>query len=218
MKPLVAEDQDGATLQNLGRASLQIIHDIKNQLNGLKLYATFLRKRMEKSEQRNDERETVVKLISGLDRAAGDLNVLVQYGRPIELHRQQQIDLQKLMRGVLSSLGNGATGIDIANDTVVPALIGEFDPTALSDALRDISLGAAKTRQNGTSLDINFHVAEPGVAVIEWHGSYFENGDPFQSFRGSEGIRMSLAAKIIEAHGGVAEYETNLLRVRLPLT
>ena len=27
---------------------MQIVHDLKNQLNGLKLYATFLRRRIEK--------------------------------------------------------------------------------------------------------------------------------------------------------------------------
>ena len=61
MKPLLSEDRDGVTLQNLGRASLQIIHDIKNQLNGLKLYATYLRKRMEKSDEASELQETVAK-------------------------------------------------------------------------------------------------------------------------------------------------------------
>src|SRR6266496_544224 len=100
MKPLLAEEQDGVTLQDLGRASVQIIHDIKNQLNGLKLYATFLRKRMERIEQAGEEQETVTKLIAGLDRAASDLTVLVQYGRPLQLQKQQGVDLQKLLRSV----------------------------------------------------------------------------------------------------------------------
>src|ERR1700730_9723771 len=104
MKPLLSEHRDSATLQNLGRASLQIIHDIKNQLNGLKLYATFLRKRMEKNEHAVEEQETVTKLIAGLDRAAGDLTVLVQYGRPLELHKQQGIDVLKLLRSVAGNL------------------------------------------------------------------------------------------------------------------
>src|SRR6266571_7601925 len=102
MKPLISEDRDSATLQNLGRASLQIIHDIKNQLNGLKLYATFLRKRMEKGGQPADEQETVAKLVAGLERAANDLTVLVQYGCPLELHKQSGVDIQKIMRSVSS--------------------------------------------------------------------------------------------------------------------
>src|SRR5215213_7105816 len=103
MKPLKSETQDIETLQELGRASVQIVHDLKNQLNGLKLYATFLRKRMEKSERPADEHETIAKLIAGLERAAADMTVLVRMGRPLELRRQPHTDLGK----ILSNLGNG---------------------------------------------------------------------------------------------------------------
>ncbi len=67
MKPLLAESEDKQSLEALGRASVQIVHDLKNQLNGLKLYATFLRKRMEKTERTEDELDTIRKLIAGLD-------------------------------------------------------------------------------------------------------------------------------------------------------
>jgi hypothetical protein len=69
--------EDSETLQDLGRASIQIVHDLKNQLNGLKLYATFLRRRIEKGERPEDERETIAKLMTGLDRAASDLASIV---------------------------------------------------------------------------------------------------------------------------------------------
>ena len=61
MKPLLSESEDYDALFALGRASVQIVHDLKNQLNGLKLYATFLRKRSEKSERPGDELETINK-------------------------------------------------------------------------------------------------------------------------------------------------------------
>src|SRR5260370_26083719 len=93
MQPLLAKEQDSAALEDLGRASLRIVHDLKNQLNGLKLYATFLRKRMERGERPQDERETIAKLIAGLDRAAGDLTTLVRYAHPPELRRRPQVDL-----------------------------------------------------------------------------------------------------------------------------
>ena len=76
MKPLLSESEDNRSLQALGRASVQIVHDLKNQLNGLKLYATFLRKRLEKGERPADELETVGKLIAGIDRTAADLSLL----------------------------------------------------------------------------------------------------------------------------------------------
>jgi len=52
---------------------MQIVHDLKNQLNGLKLYATFLRRRIEKGDHPPDEQETIGKLINGLDRAADQM-------------------------------------------------------------------------------------------------------------------------------------------------
>ena len=97
MKPLKTELQDAETLRELGSASVQIVHDLKNQLNGLKLYATFLRKRMEKSERPADEQETISKLIAGLERAASDMTLLVRYGRPLDLRRQSGTDLARLL-------------------------------------------------------------------------------------------------------------------------
>ena len=64
--------QDAEALQELGRASVEIVHDIKNQLNGLKLYATFLRKRFERDTRPADELETINKIIAGLERAAAE--------------------------------------------------------------------------------------------------------------------------------------------------
>ena len=84
----MSRTEDRETLQDLGRASIQIVHDLKNQLNGLKLYATFLRRRLEKSERPEDEQETIAKLMAGLDRAASDLATIVEYGRQIELKKQ----------------------------------------------------------------------------------------------------------------------------------
>src|SRR5258707_120021 len=96
MKPLVSEIQDQGALQDLGRASVQIVHDLKNQLNGLKLYATFLRKRMAKANRAMDEKETVAKLIDGLERATTDIAVLLRFSQPIELNRHPDVNLIKV--------------------------------------------------------------------------------------------------------------------------
>lgn len=225
MKPLLSEERDTATLANLGRASFQIIHDIKNQLNGLKLYATYLRKRMEKSEQADELQETVAKLIGGLDRAANDLNVLVQYGRPILLSKHPGVDIQKLLRGISTSWAEavGDPNGELVIECEPVALVGEFDASSLAEAFKAISVGASKTcnGNNPGTLRVTLRreeLANAPCAVIEWGPVNFPNGDPFRSFYGSDGIRMSLAAKIVEAHGGSAEHQHQLLRVSLPLS
>jgi hypothetical protein len=229
MNPLLSESEDNKSLQSLGRASVQIVHDLKNQLNGLKLYATFLRKRLEKGERPADELETVNKLIGGLDRTADDLSMIVQYGQPLQLKKQPGIDLKKIIQGVVAGLNDapritGSLVGSIIIDSDPAPLIGEFDSAVLTDALKSISLGALKMLTN-KAVDGSLHInlkSEPlktkSAALIEWKGFDSLDHDPFHSFAGSVEIRMSLAARAIEAHGGLAERQNGALRVRLPLS
>lgn len=219
MKPLTSTGEDSGTLQDLGRASVQIVHDLKNQLNGLKLYATFLRKRLERSDRPEDEQETVGKLISGLDRAANDLSTIVQYGREIELKTQPGCDLQKVLRSICSELGANT----VFEPDVAP-LIGEFDQSKLTDALRWIALGAAKYQTDAEG-NAGIKVAATrqmsnshSRAIVEWRGSRSWDHDPFRSFQGSDEIRMSLAAKIVAAHGGATDQSGASLVITLPLS
>ncbi|HEV2912278.1 MAG TPA: hypothetical protein VGX92_03080 [Pyrinomonadaceae bacterium] len=226
MKPLISEIQDINTLQELGRASVQIVHDLKNQLNGLKLYATFLRKRMEKSDRPADEQETIIKLINGLERAAADMTALVRYGRPIELRRQPRVDLVKILTTIATGDAATAAAAPTASlriESEADALEGEFDPLAIGEALKTITAGAIGLRraEDNDALLIYLRREETPArqtAVVEWRGVKLTDGiDPFRSFVGSDALRMSLAARIIAAHGGEAAPDAGLLRVRLPV-
>jgi light-regulated signal transduction histidine kinase (bacteriophytochrome) len=220
MKPLMSRTEDTSTLQDLGRASIQIVHDLKNQLNGLKLYATFLRKRIEKGDRPEDEQETIGKLINGLDRAASDLSTIVEYGREIELRKQSGFDLQKILRTVCAELSsvNSLVSCKIEADS----LLGEFDSSKLADAFRWISVAALKHLQNTQDsgqiiITAQLEVENGRQAVITWSGLAALEYDPFVSFSGSEEIRLSLAAKIIESHAGSAKYVNKTFVVTLPL-
>ncbi len=228
MTPLLSEYQDKETLLALGRASVQIVHDLRNQLNGLKLYATFLRRRMEKAERPVDELETVNKLIGGLDRTAADLSMIVQYGQPLTLKKQPGTDLQNIMREVMAALKTsaqetGALTRPIVVDSEAKPLLGEFDSPVLMDALKSISLGAMRIiTSKAPDQSLQILVKDEAVetrrqGVIEWRVFDSSDHDPFHSFAGSEAISMSLAAKAIEAHGGFADRQNGSLRVRLPL-
>ena len=209
MKPLKSELQDDETLRALGSASVQIVHDLKNQLNGLKLYATFLRKRLEKAERPADELETLSKLITGLERAAADMTLLVRYGRPVELRRQPGTDLARL-------LSESSDGLPVSADG--GPFEGAFDPTLLAEALKNITNGA---REEGAG-EVSLRREEGGdapAAVIEWRtpAGSVEGRDLFGSFNGGPGLRLALAARIIREHGGETSQEGGLLRARLPL-
>ena len=183
MKPLLSESEDNDALRALGRASVQIVHDLKNQLNGLKLYATFLRKRMEKGERPADELETINKLIAGLDRTARDVSMIVEYGRPLELRKQVgnrsgktiarsccELERRKLKQ---SPPGDGRpVGSSCGRHRDWRPLVGEFDRALLAEALRWISLSAIKMLSNKAgSLTIRLKIdanESRRNGVIEW--------------------------------------------------
>ena len=215
MRPLKAEAQDANTLAELGRASAQIIHDLKNQLNGLKLYATFLRKRIEKGERPADELETINKVLAGLERAAQDAALIVRYSRPLELRRRPDTDLAQSLRSALPNAN--ALRLSAAD-----SFAGDFDAAALKEAFAAITEGAYQHNAGDTTArEIVLHREAGGDApraIIEWRGAHGHNADPFRSFAGSPGLKMALAAKVIAAHGGAVEHAGETLRAYLPLS
>ncbi len=214
----MSRTEDTESLQDLGRASIQIIHDLKNQLNGLKLYATFLRRRIEKSDRPPDEQETVLKLIGGLDRAASDLSTLVEFGREMELKKQPGFELSKVLRNLCSTFQDGEAQVVCESDA--ESAQGEFDHSKLTDAFRWLFAGAVKLKRNdekagGVNVSLK---TDDKHAVIEWDGLRALDHDPFRSFAGSDEIRLSLARKIIENHGGSAKLADHKFVVVLPLS
>ena len=217
MKTAMSRPEDNERLQDLGRASMQIVHDLKNQLNGLKLYATFLRRRIEKTERPGDEQETIGKLINGLDRAADDLSTIVRYGQPVELKKQAGVEVDKVLRAVCASLSEG--GSSIAWKDGSDGIQGTLDLFKLTDAFKWLCNGALKLRQNddeAAQVTVSAS-ADADQAVIEWAGVRQLDHDPFRSFAGSDEIKLALAAKIIEAHGGSAKFIDKKFVVIIPL-
>jgi len=223
MQTAPAKTLDSAALERLGGATFQIVHDLKNQLNGLKLYATFLRKRLERADQPQDERETLAKLITGLDRSARDLTALVRYARPLELRKQKGVDLKRIAANVIAEAAERETGglpkVSIAKDFAGDSFIGEFDPAVLTEAIKAITdeLRATISAKNPQQLSLTIRLAESDQATIEWRGGRFNSRNATLS-NDCGTIHTQLAAKMIQAHGGDVIYENEVIRASLPLS
>lgn len=226
MKPAPAKAPEANELEDLGRATLRIVHDLKNQLNGLKLYATYLRKRFEREDRSEEERETVAKLIAGLDRAAREMTALVRYAQPIELRPQPRTDLRKIILSVANEgvqRVSGALGAPLPCEVEEGPLPGAFDPNVLADALNALTHEAlvnAASKEPGT---ISIHVrraegATPAV-VIEWRGLRpLAQVAASRSFDGYQSAYAAFAGKVIDAHDGTLEFPAEGIRVSLPLS
>lgn len=213
MTPQPQSTHDTEALRQLGQASVEVVHDIKNQLNGLKLYATFLRKRAEREERPTDELETVNKIINGLERAAAELNILVRFGRALELRRTSQ-DLAEIIR---SAVNVGDNTLDVRGAD----FRGEFDAERLGEALREIADAARAHAINGDAAHVSLRreeTADAPSAFVEWSGVKDSAArDLFGQLDGVGSLRAALAAKIVNAHGGAVEHVADIVRVRLPL-
>lgn len=228
MKQASARTPEKNALEELGLATLQIVHDLKNQLNGLKLYATFLRKRLERDDRPPEERETLAKLIAGLDRAARDTTALVRYARGVELHRQPHTDLRKLVvdaaRGATNIPGNQPSRAPFKVEIESGSLPGEFDRAALSEAFQAITEQAVGSTSSAEVGPLSLRLRRVGTtkspkALVEWQGVKPDTTEPrVHSLYGKANIHAALAGKIIEAHGGRIEYAPNTIRAWLPLS
>jgi signal transduction histidine kinase len=225
MKPALANSIENNSLVDLGRATLQIVHDLKNQLNGLKLYATFLRKRLDHEERSPEERETIVKLIAGLDRAARDMTALVRYAQPVELRRQPHTDLGQLISGAIREVGaRVVTNVSLSCQIESQPLCGEFDSLALSEAVKALTDEAVNslTSRDGGEVSLHAHRetgAKSDQALIEWRGvKPAGRNHPFRSSESYGTVYTAIAARIIEAHEGRFECDANSIRAWLPLS
>lgn len=227
MKPALAKSRDVNPLEDLGRATLQVVHDLKNQLNGLKLYATFLRKRLGRDDRAPEERETLAKLIGGLDRAARDLTALVRYSRPLELQRNN-CDLRRIIpgaaRGAAARHSGDLARADLNCEIENRPFCGEFDQSALTEAFDALTEEAMSSVPQRDLNQVSLHVSladTPGSprVVVEWRGVRpGSRSHTFTSFHNHATVHIALAAKIIEAHGGQIEHDADAIRVWLPLS
>jgi signal transduction histidine kinase len=225
MQPATAKALDSAELERLGAATFQVVHDLKNQLNGLKLYATFLRKRLEREDQPQDQRETLAKLITGLDRAASDLTALVRLARPLELRRQPRVDIKRIAENVIADAAEHETGglpkviiaHDFADESFPGEFNGEFDPAVLAEAIKTITneLRAVSARDPGQLL-MTLRRDESNQAVIEWRGGRVNRNASLSTDNGT--IHSQLATKMFQAHGGDMVSDHDVIRVTLPLS
>jgi hypothetical protein len=217
MKSAPAKQLDPKALEDLGRATLRIVHDLKNQLNGLKLYATYLRKRLDRDENATTERETVEKLVAGLDHAAKEMAALVRYAQPLNLRRQPKSDLRAIAYSAVLDPAYRVSGplVAAAESENRDKLTGAFDPHALAEAFSALTREALARRAGDATVTLKLErllSQRLPLALVEWTGL------APQTSAAPPGIHAAFAKRVIEAHGGVVDFENEAIKVKLPLS
>src|SRR5205085_8298251 len=108
-----------------------------------------------------------------------NMSALVRYGKPIELRLQPRTDLRTILSNVINDAATRETGglprAQITTDVTSDKLLGEFDPAALTEALKavtdELRANAPAKDAKPLSLEVKREInGSLSEALIEWRG------------------------------------------------
>jgi len=217
-----------AMLSEVGRMTSRLIHDFKNQMGGLKLYAAFLKKRF---ADQPEGLEISEKIINGLNVMSEHASLVTKLTRPLTLNFEAT-GLAPLISQVAGDLRSQAEmrGVKIVLDLPpgLPPLL--LDPQQLRAALYTLTTRAINASPEGGQVrvslrregeELRLEIIDPGEALDAGRLATFF--DFLSHDRINEtSLSLALAKRIIEQHGGLAEAEAapetgTSVRVRLPV-
>jgi two-component system, sporulation sensor kinase E len=200
------KDNEEAMLVEVGRMAARLIHDLKNQLGGLKLYAAYLQKRFA------DDAEGVEiagKIAQGLNEMAEQAAILSKLSRPLEL-RMEGGDPAPVIEQIVNSLRPRASAkrVMIASN-LEPARIS-FDSRQLGAALEAVLSRAVDAAPEGGEVVVALTRRDEELRIeIKDNGAALDDDKRLKFFDPLAGDRinrtalgLAMARRIIERHGG----------------
>jgi signal transduction histidine kinase len=223
---------EAGVLLDLGRLTSRLIHDFRNQMGGLKLYASYLKKRLTGSEvgpAGQEGTEIADKIIEGLNTMAEHATLVSRMTKPIEL-RSEPGDLLALVEQIIGEQRLRATPrqVQLVSELADEAFECTFDPQQLHTALTTLLARAIEISSPQTKVRVILQ-REAGGCVL----NILDEGAPLTDLQrvalfdfltherlNKNALELAHTKRIIEAHGGtlaaLAAGETGtLVRVML---
>ncbi len=215
-------------LSAVGRMAGSIIHDIKNPMATIRVYAQALKKRAG-----NEERsELVDEIIKQIDRLVNMAQEVLDFSRGVSQMNVQPVRFDDFLRGVLFFLEKDfeKRNIELHTDNEYREEV-EMDADKMTRVILNIAGNAADAMPNGGKLFVQCH-ADDGQLSIELRdtGSGMPEEvrrkifEPFVTFgkRTGTGLGMAIVKRIIDDHQGTIEVESELgkgteIVLRIPL-
>lgn len=214
-------------LLRAGRLTAQLLHDFKNQIGGIKLYAAYLKKRFADS---TEGVEIAEKIVQGLNAMAEHASLVSQLTRPLELNRQSG-DLAALLVQMINDYRPRAEsrGAKIESELSSGSAQAVFDAQRLRVAIGALIARAIDSSAENSRIRISLR-EEAGGFLIE----IADQGEPlsvqqrealFELLPGGKVnqamLSLAMARRIIERHGGkataAATESGTIVRVSIPI-
>lgn len=223
----MSNQTEEAMLIEAGRMTARLVHDFKNQLSGLKLYAAYLKKRF---AEQPEGVEIAEKIIQNLNEMAENAAIVGRLTRPLELHYEAG-DLAALVRQVGVELQAQAAErhIDMQMKFDSDLSVLRFDLQHMHAALLTLVKRALLATNEGGQIAFALRAENDGVLLtITDQGAMLRAEQCAELFAmltneriNKAQLELALARRIIELHDGsisarAAEPTGTAVEIRLP--
>lgn len=210
----VAPGSEAALLVQIGRLTSRLIHDFKNQMGGLKLYASYLKKRLAAAElgvAGKESAEIADKIIESLNTMAETATLVSRLTKPVELRREVG-NLAELIAQVMNDQAARAAARQVTLTSVLSEDLPELnlDGLQLRGALNVILARAievspmpgvviCEVQQSAT--DCVLTITDQGLALTEAQRQALFDFVTNERLN-KAALELGFAKQVIEAHGG----------------
>jgi signal transduction histidine kinase len=212
-----AARQRWTSLAEIGSLAAMFVHELRNQLGGLKLYATFLRKKLsELPVERQNGIEIADKIIQSINVMTDYSGLFGRLARPFKVNPETG-DLRSLIESVVGDTSAQARerGVAINIREMVNSNVA-LDRVQVSRALNAVLCRAIRTSGEGGTVEIVYG-QEADRAVLSIQDSGPVPGEArrdrpatlallLSNGRLTEGtFDLAVAERVLSAHGGSVE-------------
>ena len=229
-------DPDGineqAMLAEVGRATARLIHDFKNQLGGLKLYAAYLKKRFDANPDVAEGLEIADKIVQTINEMSENATLIGKLARPIEL-KLAEIRFASVVEQAINQLQPRIEERRLKLETDPPKVdLAEAPPLQMDlqqmlFALNTLLARSVEASPEGATLRLKLQSNNDRLTF-----SIFDEGERLTEAQreslfalltnermNKTSLNLALARRIIEAHGGqVAALATEPLGLEVRIT
>lgn len=207
---LTAETVDQTEMVEMGRTTIRLIHDFKNQMGGIKLYAAYLKKRFAANPDVAEGLEIADKIVHTLNEMAENASLVVKLSRPVDL-KLNEIQPASLVELAITQLQPKIVERQLKLETEfseVPTL--RLDSQQMLLALSALLARAIEVSPENARLALKLHCSERFVVL-----SIFDQGEQLTEEQrhslfsllttermNKSSLNLTLARRIIEAHEG----------------
>ena len=215
IKALEEEMQQSKTMAALGEMAATVVHEIRNPLGAMGVWASLLDRDLEKGDPR---RETLHKITDALARLNHIVTNLLVYSRPFKAQFREVI-LQDILNETVNFIDieaeRSGKNVEISKvlneDSPIPVLA---DPEKLQQLIMNLCLNAVQAMPDGGTLTVScskpkkkkkdyacFSIADTGIGIKK--ESIDKIFDPFYTTKeNGTGLGLAIVKKFIDYHSG----------------